>query len=234
MKNFAIAVGAVALLGAGAIVMVSNSGKAPVVTLDPTIKPSIASGYVMGSHDARIEIAEFGDFECHGCGVWFDMTEPDVRERLVQTGLVRFRFYDFPLPIPSHANALSAHVAAGCSDEQGKFWEMHDRLYRGQAEWNMAATANPKKVFEGYAKAIGLDAGEWGKCYDERRPLPHFMANIAEGQRLGVGGTPTFLIGNKMVNEVLSFEKMKQLVDSALADTASRTQPPGRGGRGGK
>ena len=234
MKGFYMAVAAVALLGAGAIFLVATGGKAPVVTLDPETKPSVASGYVMGSHDAKIEIAEFGDFECHYCGVWFDLTEPDVREKLVNSGIVRFRFYDFPLPLPAHANALSAHVAAGCADVQGKFWEMHDKIYRGQSEWNMAATNNPKKVFQGYAKALGLNIGEWQKCYDDRKPMPHILANIAEGERLGVGSTPTFIIGRKKLAETAPYDKIKAYVDSALADTVRTLTPtPGRGARGG-
>ncbi len=231
MKMFYGAVAAVALLGVGAILYVSNSGKEPVVTLDPNVKPSVFAGYVMGNEHAPVEVVEFGDFECPGCGVWFDMTEPDVRQKLVQTGLIRFRFYDFPLPM--HPNALSAHVAAGCADRQGKFWEMHDKVFAGQAQWNTAATSNPKKVFNGYAKDIGINTREWAKCYDDREPLPHIMANVAEGQRLGVRGTPTFIIGNKVLNDGAPFERIKAYVDSAIADTVP-AKTPGRAARSGR
>ena len=239
MKTFYAALAVVALLGAVALAFVSQGSRTSVVTLDPELAAApMAAGYVMGDqHTAKVEIVEFGDFECIGCGAWFDMTEHEVKEKLVKPGIATFRFYDFPLQ-QIHPHALSAHVAAGCAAAQNKFWEMHDRLYTGQSEWNAQGTNNPKKVFQGYVKAIGVDMREWNKCYDERRPLPQILANQKEGERLRVSATPTLRIGNKMITgNDLSFDRVKVYVDSALADTLGRVKPPPPGsasGRGGK
>jgi protein-disulfide isomerase len=165
----------------------------------------------MGSPDAKVEITEFGDFECPGCGEFANVTEPDIRERLVKPGLARFRFVDFPLD--GHAHAMSAHVAAACADEQGKFWEIHDKLFAGQGQWSAVATRNPKKVFDGYIREAGLDFDKWNTCYEERRPLPRIMANKQEGIRVGVSGTPTVIIGNLKVTNA-NFDRIRQIVDS--------------------
>jgi protein-disulfide isomerase len=114
---------------------------------------------------------------------------------------------------------LSAHVAAACADEQSKFWEMHDRIFAGQLEWSTGRTKDPQRIFEGYARTIGLNMETWNACYQERRPLSRIMANRAEGERAMVGSTPTVLVGNVKL-DVVSFDRMKAVLDSLLADTA--------------
>jgi protein-disulfide isomerase len=230
MKTFYVILALVAAAGTAVIVMQSSGGN-NIVTLPPDLVPGQAAGYVMGSADARVEITEFGDFECPGCGEFANVTEPDVRERLVKTGLARFRFVDFPLE--GHQHAMSAHVAATCADEQGKFWEIHDRLFAGQAEWSPITTKNPKRVFDDYARNAGLDFEKWNTCYEERRPLPRILANKQEGVRIGVGGTPTIIIGNLKVPNA-NFDKIKRIVDSLNAiDTTGADAAKGSSGKQG-
>jgi hypothetical protein len=114
-----------------------------------------AKGQLLGDPNAPVQIVEFADFECRGCAQFAIGHRADVRTRIVTAGLASFRFYDFPLEI--HPNSPKAHMAAACAADQGKFWEMHDRVFAGQNDWNTRATRNPKGVFEGYAREIGLD-----------------------------------------------------------------------------
>ena len=113
-----------ALLGAIALAAVvfigwqmSQSKSSGVITIDPSMQLPEASGYLMGNASAPVQILEFADFECPACGQFATLTEPDVRKRLVETGQVSFRFFDFPLPI--HPNSWDAHFAAACANEQG-------------------------------------------------------------------------------------------------------------------
>jgi protein-disulfide isomerase len=219
MKMFYVLLAAVAIAGTGAIVYMARGGGAPpVVTIPANLMPGEAAGYVKGSPDAKIEITEFADFECPGCGQFAAVTEPQMLERLVNTGIARFRFVDFPL-VEKHPHALSAHVAAACADEQSRFWEMHDRIFAGQLEWSTGLTKDPRRVMEGYARSAGLNMEQWGVCYDERRPLSRIMANRAEGEKAMVGSTPTVLVGNVKL-DVVSFDRIKVVLDSLLADTA--------------
>lgn len=196
--------------------------------LDPATLPNVAAaGILKGDPNAPVQVIEFGDFECPGCGYFATVTGPDVMQRLVATGEVAFRFFDLPL-IDIHPNSVAAHNAAHCSNEQGKFWEMHDKLFGGQDEWNTQATRNPKRVFTRYAGTIGLDVAKWEECYDSERMLPVINANRLEAARLRISSTPTFIIGDRVVNSAISYDQFRAYVleakvGSALAAPGERT-----------
>ena len=183
-----------------------------------------ARGYTMGNPNAPIEIIEFADFECQGCAQFATVTEPDVRSRIVDAGLARYTFYDFPLT--QHKNSPAAHNAAACADDQGKFWQMHDRIFLGQDQWNTQAASNPKPFFEQYARDVGLNVQVWEDCYDDRKHQGRIMANLAEGERRRVGSTPTFIIGEKMYPGALPYDALKAIVDSAVAASGTAAPAP--------
>ena len=216
-KKFYTALGAVGVLGVLAITYAATrSTAATPIQIDPNAAiTGTAEGYVMGNATAPVEIVEYGDFECGACAQFAIVTEPDIRTKLVQSGQARFRFMDFPLQM--HQNAVPAHLAAACANDQGKFWEMHDQLFQNQHRWNGEATRNPKGAFESYAKAIGLDADAWESCYDERRHLSKIQASVAQGNQLRVNATPSFIIGGKLYSGALGYDKIKELVDAAAA-----------------
>ncbi len=215
-RPFGAILAVIGIVGVAAIgVVVSRPVK--VMTLDPSLPPMAASGIVRGSPDALVEIVEFADFECPGCAYFAALTEPDVMSRLVATGEVRFRFMDFPLS-DIHRNAVAAHNAAACANEQGKFWEMHDQLFQSQDRWNSQASRRPKPIFAELARTAGLDAAAWEECYDSERMLPQILANRREGERRRVGGTPTFIIGNRMFSEAgVSYDELRKMVEEEKA-----------------
>jgi protein-disulfide isomerase len=219
-KQFTGILVAVAIIGVGALGYVLTHRGPTVIVVDPKIPAGAAQGYLMGKADAPVQVMEFGDFECPGCGNFANVTEPDVRTRLINTGIVGFRFFDFPLP--QHKNSFTAHLAAACADDQGKFWQMHDRLYAGQDEWSDLLDPNmtsPLTVFRRYAKEIGLDVKAWEDCVVTQKYTARIKGNQAEGTRRDVEQTPTLIIGNKQVNGV-TYDEFKKLVDEVLADQA--------------
>jgi protein-disulfide isomerase len=217
-----IAVVGVAVIG----YVVSRPTK--VMTLDPSLPSLAAAGIVKGSPDAPVELIEFADFECPGCAYFATLTEPDVMNRLVATGQVRFRFMDFPLP-DIHRNAVAAHNAAHCANEQGKFWEYHDLVFQTQDRWNGQATLKPRGPLKEIAQAAGLDVGKWEECYDSERMLPQILGNRREGERRRVGGTPTFIIGDQMFsNPGVSFDELKGMIDAEAAKRAAASAPAGK------
>lgn len=181
--------------------------------------------YVMGNPQAPVVIEEFADFECPVCGSYATVTEPDVRKEIINAGLAYYKYYDFPLPM--HHNTQSASNAAACADEQGKFWEMHDQLYGGQDAWGLnpdgatQVTDNPKSIFAGYAKTIGLNAAQFEQCYDSKKFQSRVDANAAEGFRRNVNQTPTFFINGKMMPGSLPFDVIKRAVLEATAAAAA-------------
>ena len=95
---------------------------------------------------------------------------------------------------------------------------MHDELFRNQPEWNGEATDNPKKIFLGYVKALGMNSDTWEKCYDEQQHQSRILANQAEGNRRKVQSTPTFVIGTRMIPGSMSYDVFKAYVDSATKE----------------
>lgn len=212
-KRFWGLLAVVAIVGLAGLTWALTRPKAGVTTVDPNLPPAQAEGYLLGSPSAPVQVIEFADFECPSCAQFATVTAPDVKSRLVNTGQVSYRFYDFPLP--QHRNSIPASNAAACANDQNRFWEMHDRIFAGQFDWNTQATGNPKRFFEGYARELGLNVQEWETCYDSGKHLGRIEANRREGERRMVNSTPTFIIGNRMIPGNLGYDEFKRYVDSA-------------------
>lgn len=217
--KFWVAIGVVAVVGIAALSWQASRPKNVVSRVDPTLPALKAEGHVIGSPTARLEVIEFADFECPGCGQFATITEPDIRTRLINTGLIRVRYMDFPLPI--HKNTWDASIAAGCAGEQAKFWEMHDQIFANQDKWNGETTSNPKKPLGALAEGLALDMTKYKSCVDAETPKAAIQATLAEAERRGVNQTPTFIIGDQIVPGAIPFDKFKQLVDAELAKAPS-------------
>jgi len=233
-KLFLVILGAVAAAG-GALIAMQTRGAGPAPRIVAELPPGDAGKaqpYVYGKPDAPVTISEFADFECPACAQFATLTEPDVRKRLADPGLVSFRFYDFPLE--QHRNSVLASLSAACAADQNKFWEMHDRIFAGQDAWasrhgesDGAANRRASRLFAAYAKEIGLDESAWSTCVEEQRHLERIRANRQVGIERQVRSTPTFVVGNQMVAGSLSYDALKRLVDDAMArrDTTARSAP---------
>lgn len=215
--GFYYVLGAIAVVGASILGYTVLRKPAGAVGTEinplPIVAAGPAQGYTLGKADAPVEIIEFGDFECPGCGYFAVVTEPDLRKRLIDTGLAKFTFFDFPLPM--HKNTKAAHNAAACAADQGRFWEMHDRLFATQDQWNTQATDSPRPFFEKYAADLGLNKDVWASCYDSRKHEGRIMANVAEGERQMINTTPTFVVGSRKYVGALGYDALKAIVDSA-------------------
>ena len=180
-----------------------------------TIQPADTSGfhgYLLGSDSAPVEITEYADFQCQACENFETVQFPAVRDRLVRSGKVRWRYRDFPLEVHPHAR-LAAHSAA-CADEQGKYWEQHRRLYGGQLDWSTRSSA--AGTFRGYAKEEGLDLGRYDECMKTARYAGRIQASFQEGTRVGVEATPSFIIGARLYRGVQTSDEITRLVDSLI------------------
>ena len=215
-QRFYVVLALVIVAGAILIVRAARAPRAIANVTTAPVTPAQAEGYLLGNANAPVQIMEFADFECPACGNFAVITEPDVRNRIVNAGLASYRFFDFPLPM--HKNTMAASNAAACAADQGKFWEMHDELFRNQPEWNGEATDNPKKFFLGYVKLLGMNTDTWEKCFDSQAHQSRILANQAEGNRRKVQSTPTFVIGTRMIPGAMSYDTFKAYVDSAAKE----------------
>jgi protein-disulfide isomerase len=213
MKRFYAVFGAVAVIGLGALAYLTTRPQTVSIPANVTVQPSDTSGfrgYLKGSPDAPVEITEFADYQCPFCQTFATLQMPTIEERLINTGRLRWRYRDFPLQQHSFSR-LAAHSAA-CADEQGKYWEQHNRIYEGQAEW--AATRDAGPVFRRYAQAGGLDLGRYDGCMKAGKYAGRIQASLDEGVQVGVNSTPTLLVGGKLYRGRFDSDAITKLVDS--------------------
>jgi protein-disulfide isomerase len=203
----------VAVIGLGALAYLTTRPQTVSIPANVTIQPSDTSGfrgYLKGSPDASVEITEFADYQCPFCQTFATLQMPTIEERLIKTGRLRWRYRDFPLQQHPFSR-LAAHSAA-CADEQGKYWEQHNRIYEGQAEWAAARDAGP--VLRRYAQADGLDLGRYDACMKAGKYAGRIQASLDEGIQAGVNSTPTLLVGNRLYRGRFDSDAITKLVDS--------------------
>jgi len=225
LRTFYIALGIIAVLGVFLIVRQANDrGRSVTETYQNApvtpVRPG-ALGNTLGSDSAPVEIVEFADFECPACARFAILDMPYVRDRLISTGRLKWRFMDFPLQ--GHTNSPPAHLAAACAGEQGRFFEMMDAILNRQNDW--VSERRPERLLRGYAQGLRLDLSGYDSCMETRRAQPQVDADYAEGERLGVNQTPTFFVNGRMWPDLLGYDQIRAIVDS-LAPVAGRPAAP--------
>ena len=166
---------------------------------------------IQGSATAPVWVIEVSDFQCPYCKQWHDQTYAAFRDQYVKTGKVRLAYVNFPLD--SHVFAWSAAESAMCACAQGKFWPMHDGLFATQNHWE--ATSSPAPVFDSLAKAVGLDMKRWHDCVSSGIMKPLIAADHDRASRAGAAATPSFMIGNKILEGAQPIEELRKAIDSA-------------------
>jgi protein-disulfide isomerase len=219
-RGFWVAIGVLALLGITGLSWMASRPKVQTTRLDPNLPAMKAEGYLLGSPTAPVEVIEFADFECPACGQYATLTEPDVRTRLVNTGQVRVRYIDYPLPM--HKNTWDASLAAACANDQGKFWEMHDAIFANQDRWNAEATSRPRGPLGDLAKSVGLDMSKYGACMDADTHRAKIQSHLAEAEKRNIGSTPTFVFNGTVVPTALPYDAFKKYVDDAAKAAPAR------------
>jgi protein-disulfide isomerase len=213
MKRFYALFGAIAVVGLAALGYLLLRPRTVSIPANVVVQPSDTTrfrGYIKGSPDARVEITEFADYQCPFCQTFATLQMPTIDERLIKTGRIRWRYRDFPLQQHPFAR-LAAHSAA-CADEQGKYWDQHQRIYEGQSDWAGARDAGP--IFRRYAKASGLDLGRYDACMKAGKYAGRIQASYNEGVQLGVSSTPTLLVGGRLYRGGFDSDAIIKLVDS--------------------
>jgi protein-disulfide isomerase len=215
-KPFYIALAVVVLGGAAFItsrVMGNHAVSIPVNVVVTAGDTSGFHGYVLGSPTAPVEVTEYGDLECPSCASFSTVQFPDVKARLIDTGLMRFRYRDYPWDNLHKHPRVAAHAAA-CANDQGKYWEVTEAMFRQQTDYAMAA--NPMPVLSDIMKTAGLDLGAWHDCMKSAKYAGRIQASLDEGNKVGVTGTPSFVIGGRLYSGISS-DSMVALVKSLAA-----------------
>jgi protein-disulfide isomerase len=178
--------------------------------LPPLLLPKVevaADGPSKGDPNAPVTIVEFSDFECPFCG-----RAEDAVNKVMDTykGKVRLVYRDYPLEF--HAKAQKASEAALCAGDQGKYWEMHAKLFANQK------ALEPAQLKQ-HAKEVGVDSGKFDKCLDGGDKKQDVDKHKKAGEEAGVTGTPAFFINGRPLTGAQPFEKFKEIIDHELGAT---------------
>lgn len=185
---------AMATLGSGTILYRAKRSQVKNIPDSQSIPAgSYTSAHIRGNPDAPVTLEEFADFQCPPCGQFAPFAEELLRE---YDSRLRIVFRNFPLP--GHEHARDAALAAEAAGLQGKFWEMHDTLYREQEGWSKAP--NTRELFESYAGTIGLDVDQFKKDMDSDKARERIDSDHALADSLGIKVTPTLFINNRPVD----------------------------------
>jgi protein-disulfide isomerase len=222
MKRFLpfIIVGAVALATLGSGAMLYRAKRPHLLTIRPdkavSGKNAAEAIHVRGNPDAPVTLEEFGDFQCPPCGSAAVFIDQLVKEYHPNLKLV-FR----NLPLPVHKYAREAALAAEAAGLQGRYWEMHDVLYREQAVWSKAD--NARELFDSYAGMLGLNLNQFKKDMASEKARQRIESDQERADSLGVRSTPTVFINNQELapNEKTP-DRLRAKIDAALKQKSSK------------
>jgi protein-disulfide isomerase len=185
-----------------------------VTLAPPRANVDLENAQTTGPQKASVTIVEFADYECPYC----QKVAADVKKLKADLGdKVAFTYKDFPI----HSRSVKAAEAARCAGKQGKFWELHDELYRSK-ELDV-------DQLKAQARALKLDGTEFDKCLDSGEQAAAVERDHKEGAKLGISGTPSFFINGHFMSGALDYATLRQIVEQQLA-----SQNPGSASAGSK
>lgn len=168
--------------------------------------------YLASNPSPKVTLVEFGDYECPACVVYHSFVKQILTEF---SGKVNYVFRNYPLSY--HQKALVASYVVEAAGLQGKFWQMHDKVYESSEEW--INSANTEETLLGYAKELGLDAEKLKADMDSDSIKNKIRSDMNDGDLVKLDSTPTFYVnGIKMGNLSGNYSDFKSVIQEALSD----------------
>jgi protein-disulfide isomerase len=156
-------------------------------------------------------LVEFLDFECEGCAAAYPVVE-ELRADYADTVTFVHRYF----PLPGHPNAMTAAVAVEAAAQQGAYEAMYQKMFETQDQWSHTAQ-DQSPVFRDYAQDLGLDLAAYDAAVADPATTARVEADVAEGIRLGVQGTPTFFLDGRPLT-LDTVEQFRAELDAAVAN----------------
>ncbi len=167
---------------------------------------------VKGNENAKVTIVEFADYRCPFCERFYNDAEAGIMKDYVNTGKVKYYFRHYAFLGPE---SVWASEAAECANEQGKFWAMHDWLYKNQASESDTAYYSKENLIK-YAGQVGLNTASFATCLNSDKYASAVQKDLSEGQAAGVQGTPTIFINGTPLVGAQPYSAVKAAIESAL------------------
>jgi len=203
-----VAIVALAAIGTGTYIYRAKRAANPQLKITKQTGEQGESAHVLGPAEAPVTLEEFGDFQCPPCG---RLSEPI--NQLQKKYNLRVIYRQFPLAM--HAHARDAAYAAEAAGRQGRFWEMHDLLFREQAVWSNSTDV--RALFSAYAGMLQLDLGRFKQDIDNPDVQRQVEMDQKRGAMIGVKTTPTIFLNNEAVEPAqLTPETFPAAVEAAV------------------
>lgn len=212
-----------ALLISGTLLLTRNQNSAggadkpgPQQTDAPGNLKLSADDRVLGSDKAKIIMFEYSDFQCPFCRKFWADSFASLKKNYIDTGKVKLVFRQYPLE-SLHPSSRIAAEASECAGDQGKFWEMHDKIFVEQAKLGQGTVQFSAADLKKWAAATGLDAGKFNECFDSKKFAQKVTDSENEINKLTGGiGTPTFFVGGQKIIGAQPFQVFQQTLDPLL------------------
>ncbi len=162
-----------------------------------------------GPKDAKVKVVLFSDFQCPYCKSFHENFRKAMAEYKDKVLFV----YKY-LPLNFHKQAMSAAEAAACAGDQGKFWEMADKLYASQSDWQ---NTEGMGKFKAYASALGLNTAKFNQCVEAGQFKDKIDADKEMATNFGISGTPAFFVNDQFFGGVVGYNELKKTLDEELA-----------------
>lgn len=169
----------------------------------------------LGKENAPVTIIEFSDFQCPFCRKFMQETLPQIKKEYIDTGKARFVYRDFPL-VQIHSGATPAAEGAECAREQGKFWELHDKIFNEQEKQGQGTIQFTAQDVKTWASQIGLNASKFNQCLDSGTYRQEVEKDVADGLAVGVTGTPSIFVNGRLIVGAQPFAAFKVVIDEEL------------------
>ncbi|HEY4497806.1 MAG TPA: thioredoxin domain-containing protein [Candidatus Paceibacterota bacterium] len=167
--------------------------------------------HTKGPKGALVRLVEYSDFQCPACRSYYPMVKA-LREEFPSDLEIVYRH--FPLE-RIHANANAAGRAAEAAGTQGKFWEMHDRIFERQDEWSKVP--DPTNLFAEYATSLGLDENRFRADMISREANNKVQQDLDSGIDSRVNSTPTFFLNGEKIQNPRNLDEFRALIQQSIA-----------------
>jgi protein-disulfide isomerase len=203
-------------IGAGWLIFLLVMPLSAISQTQPANQTSAGAAPTLGSPSAPVVIIEFSDFQCSFCKRFWVETLPRLKEAYLDTGKARFIYRHFAI-LGKHSE--QAALAAACAQEQGRFWEYHDQLFR-----NQGGLAFTEAKLKQYSDDIGLNAGVFGTCLGTGKYREKVERETAAAVNLGGRGTPFFIVEQRLLFGAQPYSVFQRIIDEELKSREAKSK----------
>ena len=177
------------------------------------VNVSVGNFPLKGDANAKVTIVEFADFRCPFCEQYFTNTLTQIMKDYVDTGKVKYAFRNYAFLGPA---SITAANAAECANDQGKFWDYHNYLYKNQPQETDTSMYNTDTLTQA-AVSLGMNGDQFRSCLDGKKFDSKVSGDLSDGQKAGVNGTPSFFVNGMPLVGAQPYSAFKTLIDQELA-----------------